>query len=149
MITIKSLADKFRNLDTDTIIDESFYETKDAFEKANIEQLKAGKTNDGSFITPDYMNGKYAAKKNAMNPLPPFGTPDLILTGGFSSQINVALEGDTIKEFSNDPKGPMLESKYKNILGLGTDFKKGYIDDNLKPVVFEKISNFIQLKFGS
>jgi hypothetical protein len=147
MSTIKSLLEKFQALDTGSIIDESLNETRDDFEKANIEQLRAGQTNDGSLIVPDYMHGAYAKKKNAMNSIPPFGTPDLILTGSFTSQLNAIVEGESIREFSNDEKGPELEKKYKNIFGLGKDFKKDYLVNNLGPSVQEKISNFTGLKF--
>jgi hypothetical protein len=57
------------------------------------------------------------------------------------------VEGESIREFSNDEKGPELEKKYKNIFGLGKDFKKDYLVNNLGPSVQEKISNFTGLKF--
>jgi hypothetical protein len=148
MLTIKGLTEKFRTLNTDTIIDDSFYETKSDFEQQNISQMKAGLTNKGKKIQPKYKNSAYAAKKFAMNAAPGFGTPDLLLTGAFQSQINAQLEGDTIKEFSNDQKGPMLEKKYDDIFGLGGDYKKDWLKNKLGPAVFEKITNFTGLSFS-
>jgi hypothetical protein len=147
MLTISSLSAKFQSINTNNIIDESMDETKDSFEKLNIDQMNHGFRNDGKQIVPDYKSTAYAKKKQAMNPLPKFGTPDLHLTGSFQSQLNAIVEGEVIKIFSNDEKGPDLENRYKNIYGLGNDFKTQYLDKDLGPTVKKKITDFIGLKF--
>lgn len=148
MLTISSLSEKFKALNTDKVIDESLDETRDPFEKLNIDQMKRGFRKDGKQIVPDYINTDYAKKKQRMNPLPKFGTPDLHLTGSFHDQLNAIAEGEVIKIFSNDEKGPELENKYKDIFGLGNNFKKKYLDENLGPTVQKKITNFVGLKFN-
>jgi hypothetical protein len=145
-MTIGTLLNKFQSIDTNAIIDESFIATEPDFELSQQAQLKAGKTSTGDPISPAYLSDAYAAKKNAMNPLPGYGVPDLFLTGSFSEQINVKLEGETVLEFSNDEKAPQLEEKYANIFGLGSSYKKDYLSV-LRPVVNENISNFVGLSF--
>lgn len=147
MLTITSLAQKFQQLDTDKIVQESFEETKEDFKQSQKEQLKAGKTKTGQGITPRYRSPKYARVKHEMNPLPGFGTPDLYLTGAFSQGLNVEFSSDTIDIISTDEKGPDLEHKYRDIFGLGTTFKKNYLESSLAPLVREKISTFTGLSF--
>ena len=148
MLTITSLLQKFQTIETEAIIQDSFNDTQYQFELIQQNQLIAGKTNTGDPISPPYKNEKYSTKKNAMNPLPGPGIPDLFLTGSFSKQINAIPEGDRILIFSNDEKAPVLEDKYKNIFGLGTNFKIQYLNENLGPSLREKITNFIGLQFA-
>lgn len=147
-MTISSLAENFRKLNTDKVIDESFRETTDSFEKLQKDQLKAGKTNKGDTIRPRYRSPKYARVKNEMNPLPGIGVPDLFLTGKFYSGIDAEPGRDVIDIISKDSKGPELENKYPNIFGLGTNFKKQYLEEDLRPKVMSKISSVTGLKFS-
>lgn len=147
-MTIVSLSDKFRSIDTDKIIQESLVETIPQFEKIQKEQLYAGKTKTGTPIKPTYRNKKYAAGKFAMNPLPGFGTPDLKLTGAFYNGIDVEVGKDVFDIISEDEKGPKLERKYPGIFGLGTTYKQEYLGNGLGPVLQNKITNFIGLKFS-
>lgn len=148
-MTISTLINNFKSLNTNNVIEQSFIETSSEFERLNVEQLRAGKTKTGASISPRYKNPKYAAKKNQMNQAPGFGVPDLILTGSFTSKLKMTVEGDVLKEYSNDEKGPDLEAKYPDILGLGTTYKKSYIDESLRPTVNGKISAITGLKFGA
>lgn len=156
MLTIVSLAKRFESLNTDAIIADSLEETKDSFAELNKQQMRAGKTKTGDKIgsttnpnnqTSNYYKWKkYAAAKNDMNPLPGLGNPDLFLTGSFYDGIDVEIGSNVFDIISTDEKGPELEDKYPDILGLGSNFKKEYLDE-LKPVVMDKISNFTGLKF--
>lgn len=147
MLTISSLSEKFKTLNTDKVIDESLNETKDEFKAINKSQLKAGKTNTGENVAPKYRRKKYALAKNQMNPLPGLGNPDLFLTGAFYEGIGVEVGKDVFDIISKDEKGPELENKYKDIFGLGNNFKKKYLDEDLGPTVQKKISTFTGLKF--
>lgn len=147
MATINSLLQKFQALDTDEIINESLVETVPQFEETQRLQLMAGKTKSGDPIEPVYLSNKYAAAKNEMNSLPGLGVPDLRLTGAFYEGIDVEVGNDDLDIISKDSKGPQLENKYADIFGLGTDFKSDYLDI-LRPVVNEKISNFVGLTFN-
>ena len=147
MSTISSLLQKFQSLDTDEIINESFVATTSQFEDTQRLQLMAGKTKTGDPISPSYMSPKYAAAKNEMNSLPGLGVPDLNLTGAFHEEIDMEVGNDSLDIISKDSKGPELEDKYKDIFGLGTNFKTDYLEI-LSPVINEKISNFTGLPFG-
>ena len=157
MLTISSLSEKFNTINTDKIIDESLNETKDEFKAINKQQLKSGKTRTGEEIksttNPNtgrknyYKSKKYALAKNQMNALPGLGNPDLYLTGAFYEGIDVEVGKDVFDIISKDEKGPELENKYSDIFGLGNNFKKKYLDEDLGPTVKKKISNFVGLKF--
>ncbi len=147
MLTIASLSAKFKTLNTDKVIEESFIETKDSFKRINKEQLKTGKTNTGETVKPRYRSSKYARVKNEMNALPGLGVPDLFVTGKFYSGIEADPGKDVIKIISKDSKGPDLEDKYPGIFGLGSSFKKQYLDEELRPVLQGKISTIVGLSF--
>lgn len=146
MLTISSLKNKFEKLDTNSIIEESLYETRGQFEAANAEQMMQGLRKDQTLIRPSYKNENYAKKKHQMNPKPVYKTPDLHLTGSFHSMLNAIVEGEKIFIFSNDEKGPMLEEKYPDIFGLGGSYRSDFLAENLGPAVQRKISNFTGLK---
>ena len=148
MLTITKLLNNFQKLDTEKLIKKSLTETIPRFETIQKEQLKFGKTNTGEKITPKYRNRKYAAAKNERNPLPGLGTPDLLLTGEFQRLLDVQVGTDVLDIVSKDDKGPELEDKYKNIFGLGKGFKKEYITKDLRPVIKEKVTLAIGLKFS-
>jgi hypothetical protein len=150
---ISELLQKFKSLDTDKAINDGFTDTLPDFENANRKQMKAGKTIDGSPIRNKdgggYRSKSYARLKNAMNPLPTLGTPDLFLTGEFSRQLDAELYGETIDIISKDDKSPELEDKYPDIFGIGTNYKKEYQDEHLAPAVIGKIAKFVGLKFSN
>lgn len=148
MLTISTLLNNFRTLNTDTIIRESLEETKPDFIKSNKDQLKGGITNDDKRIAPRYRSKGYADYKEGLNPLPGNGIPDLFVTGAFYEGIDETVETDSLKIFSTDEKGPQLEEKYKNIFGLGKNFKNQYLTHSLRPTVMSKISDFTGLKFN-
>jgi hypothetical protein len=147
-MTIVSLSEKFNQIDTDKIIQESLVETTPQFETSQKDQLYHGKTKTGAPIRPRYRNPKYAAGKAAINPLPGLGVPDLKLTGDFYSGIDVEVGNDVFDIISEDEKGPALENKYPNIFGLGTTYKSDYLTKGLGPVVRRKITDFTGLKFS-
>lgn len=148
MLTISKLLSNFKALDTDDVIDNSLKETMPAFEREQKEQLTSGLNNKGNKIAPKYRSKKYAAGKASLNPLPGLGTPDLKRTGAFYAGIDAEVGNGVIDIISKDEKGPALESKYPNIFGLGSSYKKEYLDRDLRPLVHKKITNFIGLKFS-
>lgn len=149
MLTIPKLLKKFQELNTDKIIDESFRESSDEFEKKNRAQLVTGQDKQGGKITPRYRNNKYARVKNELNPVPGLGVPDLKVTGAFHRGLRADLVGDTIKIESSDRKNEWLEPKYSGIFGLGGQFKTEFISQDLRPAIHGKISNFTGLKFST
>lgn len=162
MITIKSIADKFRALNTDKIIDESLAETKEAFIKANKKQLLEGKRSDGNDITPSYLDDPYFKTRESAqrysdwkdritpNPKRKSGTPNLFIKGPFHNSIDVSFNRDTISFDASFHAANAIEDKYTSkIFGLGGDIKKDYLNNDLSPVIQEKISTFVNLRFGS
>ena len=149
MLTIPTLLKKFKALNTDKIIDESFQENSDKFEAKNRAQMLTGQNKQGDKISPRYRNNKYARVKNEMNPAPGLGVPDLKITGAFQRSLRADLVGDTIKIESTDRKNEWLEPKYRGIFGLGGEFKSAFISQDLRPVIHSKISNFTGLKFST
>lgn len=145
---LNSLIDKFKSLDTDKIIMDSFNDTHKSFEDRQRDQLSKGYTNDGKKISPKYRSRKYAHAKNEMNPIPGLGTPDLRLTGAFYAGIDMDTGKNSLDIISKDEKGPELEHKYKNIFGLGGVHKSQYLKESFGPKMRGKISKFTGLKFS-
>ncbi len=148
MPSVSELLERFKKLDTNRIITASFNDTHKSFEDTQREQLRHGRTSTGELISPRYKRQKYAIAKNAINPLPGLGVPDLKFHGDFYREINMEADANVLDIISKDEKGPMLENKYKNIFGLNQDYRKNYINSSLHPVIKNKIEGATGLKFG-
>lgn len=91
--------------------------TADVIAELNVEQLKSGVTSQGTKIKPSYRSKEYAEMKQAMNPDPGLGNPDLILTGRFVSSFEVDVDSDEFEVLADDPNS--LEEKYgEDIYGM-------------------------------
>lgn len=148
MLTISKLKKRVESMDIRQVITDALEETTGDFEQKNREQMLAGKTKDGKAIAPKYRSSKYASAKNAMNPAPGLGTPDLKLTGEFHRLLDVEVGKVNFDIVSLDDKGPELEDKYPAIFGLGGEFKKAYLEGSLRPLLKEKIEGKTGLKFN-
>ena len=84
----------------------------------NRKQMYAGIRTDGEKIKPDYHNSNYAKYKQAKNPIPGLGTPDLFLTGKFYKTLDTELVGMTMKVKTGVDYGEKLRNKYPDIFGL-------------------------------
>lgn len=82
------------------------------------EQLEQGRGKDGEKIQPSYKSGTYAKKKNARNPEPGLGTPDLKDTGAYHGAITARAYQDAVEISSSDYKAQYLVPKYPNAMGL-------------------------------
>jgi hypothetical protein len=111
-------------------------------------QLHYGEDGTGHQISPKYRKEGYAIDKEAMNPVPGLGTPDLFVTGDFynsikedvsSSKYSFTIEG-------TDEKAPKLELKYGNeIYALNDQNKEYYANEILKPYIVTKLKNELGL----
>lgn len=147
-MTPKALLNRFKKLDTDSLLTESFSETLPQLVEINKKQLYAGYGNTGKKISKKYKRAKYARVKHEMNPTPGLGTPDIFVTGEYYSELKGTMIGDDIAELhSTDEKAQFLEQKYDDILGLGGEYKSEHIRENLRPTVHEKITKHTGLKF--
>lgn len=116
-------------------------DTAPEYVKDQKDQLYAGFNSIGQRLH-SYAWATYAEKKNQMNPVPGYGNPDLKLTGAFYSEIRADIDNDGFQVYSTDEKSQMLEDKYgTEIWTLGEDAKRGYINEQLRPVFILNVQN--------
>lgn len=85
-----------------------------------------GMRSDGEKLR-EYKSRSYAAKKNAINPQPGLGIPDLSSTGRFQSQFIVEANQSGFIISSKDSKSASLVKIYgEKIFGLTRDNRKVY-----------------------
>lgn len=137
MQTLFSLYSRLKRLDVDAATEVAFELSEEDFARINREQMTEGFGSDGSRFK-KYANPTYAAKKQAMNPQPGYGNPDLKLTGSFQRQLRVDVDGDKVRIYSLDEKSAMLEKKYPSAFGLGGAFRALFLD-MLQPRVVDQI----------
>lgn len=94
------------------------YKHRNLLVQLNKDQLIAGLTSLGTKIQPEYSNARYAERKSSRNPLPGYGTPDLLDEGEFYRGMDAIVEGDDWFITSDDEKTPFLVAKYDDIFGL-------------------------------
>lgn len=143
---VLKLIENFKKLDIDKVSSDAMNEKKQFVADAQREQLKQGISSVGGTLR-KYRSAAYARKKNAMNPLPGLGNPDLKLTGNFYKGITATVEGGKIVIKSSDEKAQELEAKYDEdlIFGLYPEEKAQFIKDHLRPAFNRNIKNEVGL----
>lgn len=137
------LETRLKNLPIQQFIFEILSSKTEQLEDINIDQLTRGERSDGSKITPRYANPAYAALKNARNPRPGRGTPDLNLEGDFYKGITARVTRQSIIVSGEDQKTPWLQFKYGNeIIGINLD-TPNLKQDLLLPELLIKIRNYL------
>lgn len=128
MGTIRALLRGFQSIRLEQQIPKIIESDAELLANYNKDQLNRGLTSKGEEISPGYASPIYESEKNALNPLPGLGVPDLKLTGAFYGGFNVTAGYTGIFTFdSSDSKTPQLEAKYgKYIFGLTNENKKIY-----------------------
>lgn len=106
----------------------------------NVEQLSKGLTNKGEFISPVLQSDEYSQGKKSKGGKAPFGVPDMINEGDFTSGFYIEQKGDQFLIDSRDPKSSELESKYDGIFGLTND-SKGKLIELMDPELSKIIAN--------
>lgn len=106
------------------------------------EQLERGEDNTGKFIAPKYRNDRYARGKQAQNPKPPFGTPDLKKTGKYHRAFKEKYSSKEIKVNNTDSKDESLSKKYDNIKGLN-DTSLTQLRTKILPDLRQELKNMI------
>ena len=102
-------------------IEKSLKKSKEYILDLNRGQLLHGKDSKDEDVM-SYRSDSYAEYKQGKNSLPPFGVPDLYLTGAFHKAFMMKIEGSDIVLVSKDSKSPELQEKYgEDIFGL-TDY---------------------------
>ena len=115
----------------------------------NQEQLYAGQLSTGEQIQPEYASKYYAKKKNALNPEPGFGVPDIFLTGALYKSMGVSVNDSKFDIEATVPYAAKLEEEYgSNLFRLSQTNKSKYSKGELLRVVKEYIENKTGLQFG-
>ena len=150
-MTIAALYRKFKAVDTDKIIEETMTECADALNSQNLEQLFDGKTKEGTNITPSYLQDPYfktpeAAKKysNWKDQITPSdkrspGTPNLYINGRYHRSRRITVTAGSITHSATDPAAAKIESKFKDIDGLGGEYKTEFLKQSVQPLLKQKI----------
>lgn len=108
-------------------------------------QMMEGKNMEGDKIG-RYRNPAYARLKNAMNPVPGLGFPDLKLTGEFHREIYTEIRGDKVIIDSTNEKTEALAKRFgEAIFGLNQDRKSELVKTELQPVFMENIRKELKL----
>lgn len=147
MGTIASLRRGLEALDEIKVAEDSVRETKEAIADTNVEQMMAGRRNDGTEILPSYKDVTIEIKKLKMQP-----TDRVVLrdTGAFQAAITTEVNGPNIVTTSSDSKTEKLKKKYNtakgSIFGLGGKYKQEYIDEKLNPAFMKNIKKATGLK---
>ena len=144
MATVADLLESIEAVDLKGTIDEAITDTADDYIRLNTEeQLFKGQDTDGKQLEPLYKSPAYARKKNAMNPLPGLGVPDLKVTGSFYQKQTLAVEGDSIQLDSDVDYAKYLEKNYgpENIYGLSDQNQEEYNFGAFQDAFAEKITD--------
>lgn len=134
-----------KRLSAVSIKDESFKsvsDTKSSITDIQKEQLSKGLNAEGKKLR-RYRSRKYAVAKNAINPLPGLGNPDLRLTGSFYAGFKTVVTPETFATTSSDSKNEALTQKY-DPFGLNKESKVEYVKD-LRPVFVKKVREKLRL----
>ncbi len=138
-MTIKGLYDKIKKVDTELVIQDSMEEVSPLITDRQKGQMLEGVNSKGARIG-RYRSGAYAQMKAAMNPIPGFGVPDLLLTGQFYKSIFTEVRGDKVLTDATDEKTQSLVNKYgEEIFGLNKATKSELIKGDLRPVFMKNI----------
>lgn len=122
-MTVLELDKKLKAVNKDLLKTQAAEENKEYLADLNKIQLTEGKTTKNTAIKPSY-SPKYAAFKQSLGTLAPFGTPDLKLSGAFHKGIEYVAEGNQYYAISQDEKTRFLVApvgRYDNILGLSKE----------------------------
>lgn len=145
MATARALYRRAQKVDIDSAIQDAFLQNKEYFEEQNRKQLTAGFDKQGARLR-RYRSPKYARVKNAVNPLPGLGNPDLKVTGAFHRGIHIARFTPTALTLtSTNSKAENLLKSYPNVLGLGGTYKKDFINTRLRPAFIRNVRKPIGL----
>lgn len=138
---LAELQKKLKTIPFKKFLYESLKGHESELEDYNINQLQHGEDSTGRKITPRYANRGYAALKNAENPKPGFGTPDLRYTGGFYRGIKTTVNNRGVRTTGTDEKTPELQFKYGDEI-IGINVSKSTIkEDFLLEEMREKVYN--------
>jgi hypothetical protein len=135
-----NMISKFKRLDVVKVSEESLDQIKDDISEAQRQQLIYGISSSGGTLR-KYKSKAYAKKKNAMNPIPGIGNPDLKLTGAFHRSITTQVTSGKVIIKASDDKALELEASYGKdvIFGLYREEKALLIEEKLRKAFVQTI----------
>jgi hypothetical protein len=158
MSTIRGLYNRLLTVDTDKIAMETIEGTEEEIRQYNLQQLLDGKTNQGTDISPTYLEDPffktqeqaqaYSDWKDRISPPSNRrkGVPNLYINGYYHASRKVQVIGDSIVYGSDWIEGQAIEQKFKNIDGLNPESRKKFIPFVLRPVFNHLIQQATGLK---
>lgn len=147
MGTIRELFEAVQSIDLDTEIPRIIESQASDIIALNLgpDQLLGGLTAQGEEISPGYFFQEYSFQKQAQNPLPGLGVPDLKLTGAFYGGFRLIVSKDEYELDSTDEKAFALRYKYGDfIFGLSDKNKSIYSTGKF----YDALSGYITAKTG-
>lgn len=145
-------------LDHNKIAQETMEGTEDELNQYNLQQLLDGKTNQGTDISPTYLEDPffktqeqaqaYSDWKDRISPPSNRrkGVPNLFINGYYHSTRKVVIQGERIVFSSPYGEQHGFEEKYKNLDGLNPDSRKKFIPEVLQPMFNHLIQQATGLK---
>jgi len=162
MSTILAMKKRFEALDPDLVIYQVMKDNENDLNDLNLEQLYSGKTNKGEDIHPSYLEDPYWNDKGGLQAAQRYsdwkdritpssrrnpGTPNLFINGYYHSRrFTTIVPGGTIVHSDGASFGKDIQQKYKDIDGLGGEFKKIFLETYIQPVLNDKIEQALGLK---
>jgi hypothetical protein len=157
-MTIRGLYNRMLTVDPDKIARETMEGSEEELNQYNLQQLLDGKTNQGTDISPTYLEDPffktyaqaqaYSDWKDKISPPSNRrkGVPNLFINGYYHRSRKVEIQGDKIVHTSYYSEAPDIEQTFKNINGLNPDSRKKFIPFVLRPVFNHLIQQVTGLK---
>ncbi len=143
-MTINSLYQKVKKLDTKVLIENAIDNTAEELADINRERLKEGLNADNEAMP---LYSKRSVEEFGKTP----GPIRLLDTGAFQAGITSIREGDNIVTQSSDDKNELLTEteRYFPIFGTKGEYRVKYLNEHLRPELNSSITRAIGLKFRS
>lgn len=147
MATIHEMLRRVKQVDISALAVDIIASSKQELIDKNKSQLMDEGANKQGVKLRRYASNSYAARKNAMNPFPGFGVPDLYRTGAFQSGFRLQLlSKNSFEIMSTDSKSNDLTRKYgKDIFGLSADNKEEYRNETMQPELVKAVKKIMKL----
>ena len=145
MASLIQMSQRVKGINLQKIYEETIVQEEETILNLNREQLLEGKTNKGQKIKPKYKSLPYANKKKKLNPKAGFKTPDLKLSGGLHSKLELKNKSGVFTFDTDVPYKKYVIPKYDDVLGLSLDSQKIFVNNEFIKEYNEKIRNQMQV----
>lgn len=159
MRTLSSLISAINKINVGDICSNSIDQTKEDLLEKNKEQLYDGKLRTEEDLSPSYLEDpyfksaaaaqRYSDWKDRITPNSKRnkGIPNLFINGTFYDSLSISVSKDSISMDSSFSEASDIESKFTtNIFSLGGQYKSNYLNEFVKPLVFELLTTELNEK---